>query len=229
MSQESLTCAADADPLAVHESAARVFAARGEWRRAYEHLRSALDLDVLTASYNRRYLDRRLAELRDAHPPAVALVDLDLFKSVNDTFGHEVGDQVLREVVRLLRWSLPAGGFCARYGGEEFVLVLPAVGAGAAVALAERARLRVAEHPWERLRPGLAVTVSIGVAHRPTRPRDVSAQLREADDLLYLAKRAGRNRVAYRQYGTVRVVRTVRSAEWVTTRNEGSLTSLERG
>jgi two-component system cell cycle response regulator len=169
--------------------------------------------DALTATYNRRYLDHRLTGLRaEGRAPAVALVDLDLFKDVNDTFGHRIGDQVLQRVVALLQQSLPATAFCARYGGEEFVLVLPDTGAGAAIALAERARLRVAQHEWEQLCAGLTVTISIGVALQPETLLDAEDQLLEADSLLYAAKRAGRNLVAYRRYGTVRVVRTVRSA-----------------
>jgi diguanylate cyclase (GGDEF)-like protein len=218
-----------ADLLRLHESTAEMLASQGDWRGAYEHLRTAFDLacagsaaipeqlrrevdqlrreraqareeslrDALTTVYNRRYLDRRLDDLlSDARTPfAVALADIDLFKNVNDTFGHLVGDQVLRRVALLLREGLPAGAFCARYGGEEFMLVLPGVPGGAALGVAERARTRVAEHPWSGLSPGLSVTVSVGIALGPGGGR---RQLSEADRLLYAAKRAGRNRVAYR-------------------------------
>nr|WP_245992409.1 GGDEF domain-containing protein [Prauserella muralis] len=223
--------------LAAHESLASRYAEQGDWRRAYEHLRTALDLtnattrppipeqyraeverlrreraqarqesltDALTATYNRRYLDHRLAELGS---PAVALVDLDLFKHVNDHFGHLVGDQVLQRVVALLRQSLPPDGFCARYGGEEFVLVLPGVTAATAVAITERARARIAAHPWSRLRPGLTVTISAGVVPHGRFPGEPHEQLLEADSLLYAAKRAGRNVVAYRDSGRVRMLR----------------------
>src|SRR5438874_7177602 len=166
----------------LHESIAALLASRGEWRQAYQHLRSALDLvyadqneqppipeqlrrevdrlrrehaeareqsirDSLTASYNRRYLDQRLttllADTASANATsglAVALVDLDWFKQVNDTFGHLVGDRVLQRVVELLSDGLPDGAFCARYGGEEFVLVLPRIDATTAVAVSEAAR-----------------------------------------------------------------------------------------
>jgi diguanylate cyclase (GGDEF)-like protein len=212
--------------LALHESMAGVLAGQGDWHRAYRHLRAALDLahagslrDSLTASYNRRYLDQRLhgllAERRGRPGIAVALIDLDLFKQVNDTFGHLVGDGVLRQVADLLQEGLPAGGFCARYGGEEFVLVLPDVDATTAVRIAEEARARIARHPWSRLRPGLRVTVSVGLAHetfspegRPSSGRAVEAerQLVRADKLLYAAKRAGRNMVAYRDRETIQIV-----------------------
>src|SRR5690606_6510068 len=122
-----------------------------ELHRAHAAAVHASLRDSLTAAYNRRYLDQRLAELlaentADPRSPgiAVALVDLDLFKSVNDAHGHLVGDQVLRQVVRLMQAELPSTGFCARYGGEEFVLVLPDMSAAAAVGIVERVRRRVA-------------------------------------------------------------------------------------
>ena len=230
-----------ANLVSLHESIATLLASRGQYRQAYQHLRSALDLmseltttppipeqfrrevdrlrrehaeaqeqsirDSLTASYNRRYLDRRLievfAERGGAGGLAVALVDLDWFKQVNDTFGHLVGDRVLQRVVELLQQDLPEGAFCARYGGEEFVLVLPDVDIGTAVRLAEAARARVEEHPWSSLVLGLRVTVSVGLAHAPAAdvaedtPSAAERQLREADGLLYTAKQSGRNAVAY--------------------------------
>lgn len=231
----------------LHESIAALLAAREQWREAYMHLRSALDLmdtqepgtepvhdrfrqevdqlrrehaeareqsirDSLTDSYNRRYLDQRLVDLLtdQGHQHSglgVALVDLDWFKDVNDTYGHLVGDRVLQRVVDLLQDKLPEGAFCARYGGEEFVLVLPDVAAEEAVRVAEGARARVADYPWHTIARELRVTVSIGVAHAsspahfpdPGNTADTppERQLLRADDLLYAAKRSGRNAVAY--------------------------------
>ncbi|SFH90664.1 diguanylate cyclase (GGDEF) domain-containing protein [Amycolatopsis regifaucium] len=220
------------DLLSIHESIAGVLATQGDWRRAYHHLKSAFDLaragslrDTLTSSYNRRYLDQWLhgPALDHRGPPgmAIALVDLDLFKEVNDTFGHLVGDRVLREVADLLQQGLPPEAFCARYGGEEFALVLPDVDAARAVRIADTARVRVARHPWARIRPGLAVTISVGLAHEnraePGRARETAEperQLRRADALLYMAKRAGRNKVAYRDNESSRMIpRSVNSAE----------------
>lgn len=226
----------------LHESLAALLASRGQWRQAYEHLRSALELsrapdggaklpeelrqelnrlrrehaeareqslrDSLTTSYNRRYLDQRLEDLLTAPPAptglAVALVDLDFFKQVNDTHGHQLGDRVLQQVVSVLQDSLPEGAFCARYGGEEFVLVLPDIGAAAAVVVCEAARARVERYPWADLAAELRVTISVGVAHRDRPPADpdnrlneVSALLLTADQLLYRAKQSGRNAVAF--------------------------------
>jgi len=168
--------------------------------------------DSLTDSYNRRYLDQRLVGLLtdqagDPAGLAVALMDLDFFKQVNDGFGHPLGDQVLQRVVELLCAELPDGAFCARYGGEEFALVMPGLDAETAVAVCEAARARVERHPWHELAAGLRVTVSGGVAHegRQTAGADAGHQLRCADILLYAAKQSGRNAVAYRHDGQVRL------------------------
>jgi two-component system, cell cycle response regulator len=229
----------------MHESVATLLASGGQWRQAYEHLRSAVELlraerhdpvrvpeqlrrevdrlrqehaeareqslrDSLTDSYNRRYLDQRLVGLLTDQTGvtdglAVALVDLDWFKSVNDNHGHLLGDRVLQRVVELLCAELPDGAFCARYGGEEFALVLPGLDADAAVAVCEAARARVERHPWRELAAGLTVTVSAGVAHEGAQGAvgTIEHQLRCADTLLYAAKQSGRNAVAYRRGGRV--------------------------
>jgi diguanylate cyclase (GGDEF)-like protein len=186
-------------------------------RKEHAEAREQSIRDSLTASYNRRYLDQRLTSLlADTSRSttraglAVALVDLDWFKQVNDTFGHLVGDRVLQRVVDLLCDGLPDGAFCARYGGEEFVLVVPGIDPAAAVAVAEAARARVEHNPWSQLVPGLRVTVSIGIAHQPAggtaagrAPTSAEQQLLRADGLLYAAKQSGRNAVAYRHSGRV--------------------------
>ncbi|MBA8929720.1 diguanylate cyclase (GGDEF)-like protein [Kutzneria viridogrisea] len=231
----------------LHEKLAGLLASRGQWREAYDHLRSALDMvyrdngrtppvpeqlrrevdrlrrehaeaheqsirDSLTTSYNRRYLDQRLVALLSEqggtpHGLAVSLVDLDWFKQVNDTYGHLVGDRVLQQVVELLQDGLPEKAFCARYGGEEFVLVLPDSEFAEAVAVTEAARSRVERHDWSVIAEGLRVTVSAGVAHEPSGGGTGGAeqQLLRADSLLYSAKQSGRNAVAYRDGGKVRL------------------------
>jgi diguanylate cyclase (GGDEF)-like protein len=202
------------DLLRLHEAIAGLFATQGDWRRAYQHLRSALAIardgslrDALTSSYNRRYLDERLyGPFTDRPPLGLALIDLDHFKSVNDTYGHLVGDRVLRGVADLLQQDLPPEGFCARYGGEEFVLWLPGIDAGRAFRIAEDARLRVACHPWSALRPGLRVTISAGLAHDAPESVTPERLLRRADALLYAAKRAGRNKVAYHDAHTTHLI-----------------------
>jgi diguanylate cyclase (GGDEF)-like protein len=175
-------------------------------RQEHATAREQARRDFLTASYNRRYLDDRLSTLLD--DPAVtrsgmalAMVDIDHFKKVNDRFGHPFGDRVLQQVVAELDGALPDGSFCARYGGEEFALVLPGSDPDDAVAVCERARLRIDRHDWSEMNPNLRVTVSVGVAHTVAQPPDVEQLLVGADVLLYAAKGAGRNAVAYRPDG----------------------------
>jgi diguanylate cyclase (GGDEF)-like protein len=179
-------------------------------RREHAEARELSRRDSLTATYNRRYLDECLATLLDQPlDPAVrtlglsvALVDIDHFKQVNDTYGHLLGDRVLQRLVAVLGTGLPVGAFCARFGGEEFALVLPGQRYEEAVAVCEAARDRVARHPWYELAEKLRVTVSVGVGHCVGWPTEVERLVGEADRLLYTAKQAGRNAVAFHEERT---------------------------
>jgi diguanylate cyclase (GGDEF)-like protein len=179
-------------------------------RREHAEARELSRRDSLTATYNRRYLDECLATLLDQPvDPAVrtlglsvALVDIDHFKLVNDTYGHLVGDRVLQRLVGVLGSGLPGGAFCARFGGEEFALVLPGQGYAESVEICEAARDRVARHPWAEIADGLQVTVSVGVAHCIGWPTEVERLVGEADVLLYTAKQTGRNAVGFRDTDT---------------------------
>jgi diguanylate cyclase (GGDEF)-like protein len=155
-----------------------------------------------TATYNRRYLDERLVALLGdpgvgAAGIAVALLEVDHFEQIHDTHGPAFGDRVLRRLVAVLDAGLPYGAFCVRYGGAEFAIVLPGQDRHNAVRVCEAARERVDRHPWHELAPGLRVIVSVGVAHasRPLTGRD--GLVDAADRLLYAAKDAGRNVVAF--------------------------------
>jgi len=124
------------------------------------------------------------------------VIDIDHFKRINDTHGHEVGDVVLRQVAQRLPRALRATDFVARQGGEEFLVLLPDTGAQQAQGVAEKMRRALALEPVE---PVGTVTASIGVATLTPEIEiagDPVALLRRADDALYAAKRAGRNRVA---------------------------------
>jgi diguanylate cyclase (GGDEF)-like protein len=173
-------------------------------RREHAEAREQSRRDSLTATYNRRYLEERLVALLadsasiGAAGLAVALLDVDHFKQVNDTYGHPFGDRVLQQLVAVLETGLPEGAFCARYGGEEFALVLPRHDRYDAVRVSEAARARVDRHPWDELAPGLRVTVSIGVAHGYGSVAGIDGLVGAADALLYAAKNAGRNAVAYK-------------------------------
>ena len=154
--------------------------------------------DPLTALGNRREVARRLPALLQgasaaAHPVALAMLDLDHFKQINDRFGHPVGDRVLVATAQLLRDSVRASDLVARTGGEEFLAVLPDAPPGRARAVCERIRARIEGHDWSTLAPGMAVTISIGLAASP--PYDEALLTARADAALYAAKRAGRNRI----------------------------------
>ena len=153
--------------------------------------------DALTGLANRRYLDaslERVFTLAAAEDRALcfAVADIDHFKDINDRHSHPVGDEVLRTVGRILRSACRPSDVAGRYGGEEFVLVLLDMPGEVASGVCERLRVAVANHDWETLRPGLSVTISIGVADRSGFAHS-GAMLAAADARLYEAKRAGRN------------------------------------
>ena len=161
--------------------------------RAAEATRSA-ETDALTGIGNRRLLERFLAAdaVRDAGV-AVIVIDIDHFKTINDTLGHDAGDVVLRRLGQLLRSKTRAGQAAVRYGGDEFVLALPDVKLGAACGFADRLRLAVLGHDWASVAPGLHVTASFGVACGPA--ASWQAVIAAADTPLYLAKQRGGNAV----------------------------------
>jgi len=158
------------------------------------------EIDALTGLGNRRHLQARCAELlpaaeRLAHPLALAQLDLDHFKAVNDSHGHAVGDKVLVAVAQLLRENTRTGDVLVRHGGEEFVVVLPGLTLDAAAEVCERLRERLARYPWQAAcGTSVPVTVSIGLAAAP--PYQLDVLLQRADVALYRAKGDGRNKLA---------------------------------
>jgi len=127
---------------------------------------------------------------------SLAMVDIDNFKQINDTHGHQAGDTVLRDVARILRDTLRTVDSLGRYGGEEFAAILPHTDYEEALQTGERIRRSVAEHPFRIGPRELRVTVSVGIGTYPSATVDSSgALLREADKALYRAKQSGRNKV----------------------------------
>jgi len=179
---------------------------------AQEILRLQATQDPLTSLWNRgmimELLGRELARAkRERSPLSVLMLDLDLFKIVNDTYGHLAGDLVLREAAQRMRGSVRAYDAVGRYGGEEFLIVSPGCPAVGAVNLAERIRKAIGEKPMNTSEALISITISVGVAtaeyvdKRATPNKNLGEYteaenlVRAADDALYRAKRWGRNRV----------------------------------
>ena len=168
-----------------------------EEKRLEAELRRLSNTDGLTSLFNRRHLDesleRELDRARRYHLPlSVLMFDIDHFKKFNDTHGHDQGDRVLQAVATTMRGALRNQDYPCRYGGEEFVAILPNTSKAGAYSLAERLRRDI-----ERLVvDGLRVTISIGVSEFPDLDvEDQAALINAADEAMYEAKRAGRNRV----------------------------------
>jgi two-component system, cell cycle response regulator len=177
-------------------------------KRLDENYRRSLTLaltDELTGLYNRRYLfahlDEQMARTNgDGIGAALLLFDIDHFKRINDTYGHPAGDEILRQIARRAQDSVRSDDLVARLGGEEFAVVMPETGLAIAAAVANRLRLEIASKPFTLPAGGdrVDVTISIGVtvANAGCEARD--RFLKRADDALYEAKSAGRNRIVAR-------------------------------
>ena len=124
------------------------------------------------------------------------MIDADHFKAVNDTYGHQIGDDVIRTIGRIITEEVRTTDKAARFGGEEFVLLLRENDANGAWVLAERIRLRIASEAFQSDQGTFNITVSIGLAEVTVSDRDVEDTIARADHALYSAKSAGRNRVA---------------------------------
>jgi two-component system cell cycle response regulator len=158
--------------------------------------------DPLTGLYNRRYMETHVGTLVERSAArgkalSVLILDIDYFKSINDNFGHDTGDDVLREFAERLKASIRGIDLACRFGGEEFVVVMPDTDLGVATLVAERIRRRIAGEPFpiEKGARGIEVTISIGIAARMGPQDNASHMLKRADEALYRAKRDGRNRV----------------------------------
>jgi two-component system, cell cycle response regulator len=157
--------------------------------------------DGLTGLYNHRHLHERLSleverSQRSGLPLSLLMLDVDHFKQFNDTFGHPAGDEVLRQLARVLNDTRRANDVVARYGGEEFAVILVDTAKFTAAKVAERVRERIAAHDFsDAAQRAGNISVSIGVATFPDDGADAEGLVRAADTALYAAKRAGRNRV----------------------------------
>lgn len=181
-------------------------------KRYNDQLRHSLTMSVemavtdpLTGLNNRRYLDTHLQTLYNrsnqrGRPLSVLIADIDHFKAINDTHGHEGGDDVLKDFATRVRGAVRGADLAVRYGGEEFVVVMPDTTPEIAAQVAERLRLAVASDPFTVKATGkpVSVTASIGIASLQADDIDAAGLLRRADQALYEAKDTGRNRVVQR-------------------------------
>ncbi|MCK1340750.1 GGDEF domain-containing protein [Bradyrhizobium sp. 38] len=171
-----------------------------ELKAAYQRIEELAELDELTGSYNRRCIMRLLdAEIEKSRqtstPCAIALIDLDWFKRINDAHGHPVGDEVLRTFAITIFANIRPADCFGRYGGEEFLLLLPGTDGAAAARMLDRLRGIVADLDWSAFSLGMRVTISAGVV--TLRDFDTADTfLVRADSALYSAKAQGRNRIA---------------------------------
>ena len=182
----------------------KIDASTRELEVANELLEELASLDPLTTLMNRRSFEIRLREefsraRRYEHDLAVVMLDVDHFKSVNDTHGHAAGDEVLKAVGRYLKSAIRDSDIVARVGGEEFSVVLPECASGVSMAFLERIRLDIAEIVFSAGSENFNVTCSFGVAYLEKHHKTYSALLDDADKALYQAKESGRNRIVLYQ------------------------------
>jgi two-component system cell cycle response regulator len=178
-------------------------------RRYTERLRDNVQMsiemaitDALTGLSNRRYMESHLGTLVEqasarGKPLSALVIDIDYFKAINDTHGHDAGDDVLRDFALRLKRSIRGIDLACRYGGEEFVIVMPETDMAVAAMVAERLRRRIAAEPFAITQGAqtIPVTISIGIAGLRGKDDSAAALLKRADQALYRAKRDGRNRV----------------------------------
>jgi len=174
-----------------------------------EALRTQSIKDALTGLYNRRYLEEMLERevrraARSEQSLGIIMIDLDHFKSFNDTYGHDAGDTVLRETGAFLTKNIRTEDFVCRLGGEEFVIILPTADLTASRGRAERLRSRMREQTMMHQGKSLGmVTISVGVAEFPQHGMSPKELMASADAALYEAKRGGRDRVVVASSQTV--------------------------
>ena len=166
----------------------------------YEKIQELAITDGLTGIYVRRHFIERLNEevarsKRHKLKLSLLMIDLDHFKQCNDTYGHLVGDIVLKEISKIMKEYVRQVDLIGRYGGEEFVIALPDTDKNSAVNVADRIRMSVEKHKFRAYDETISMTISIGVATFPETGEDVAMLIDRADQALYKAKEAGRNKV----------------------------------
>lgn len=156
--------------------------------------------DSLTKLHNRRYLFEQADAMfklakRYKRPLSLVMLDIDHFKSINDSFSHQTGDDVLKKIAEIMKDCLRDADLLARYGGEEFAILLPETSLDNAYLACERLRQSIEAYPWSEIHPDLSVTISMGLTLGLDQ-ENLTDVFKQADEQLYKAKRAGRNQVA---------------------------------
>jgi len=183
---------------------------RAELVRHAQELERLATIDDLTGLCNRRHFfalaeDQRRRHARERRPLSVLIFDIDLFKSVNDRFGHDAGDAVIRHVAKVCRSHIGNSDVLARFGGEEFILLLPQTTGQEAMVHADEMRQWLEAAPFEWDGVPVRVTVSIGVAETDAEVQSLGDLMKRADQALYQAKREGRNCVRYARKASKRI------------------------
>jgi len=161
-----------------------------------KNLEKKTEVDLLTGLPNRNFIERRYAELqRDGGTLCAIIIDLDHFKTINDTYGHDAGDRVLKAAATVFSEVLRNKDTVGRWGGEEFVMLLPAKSVATGKSIAERARRRLENLSIELRDSSVSITASFGVSFGPGRSESLADLLARADKVLYEAKELGRNQV----------------------------------
>lgn len=182
-----------------------------QWLQELAHLRAEIDElrrlvshDPLTALYNFRFFQQAAkremeATRRSGLPTCLILVDLDHFKQVNDQYGHEAGNEVLKQTAQVLTHTVRVSDIVCRYGGEEFVIILPQSRLPMSVQIAERLRAAIEAEPVNYEQTEIRLTASLGVAKFDRVVGEVSVEdlVKQADEYMYQAKQSGRNRVCH--------------------------------
>ncbi|MEI8167119.1 MAG: sensor domain-containing diguanylate cyclase, partial [Chloroflexales bacterium] len=196
---------------AVRDASGKIVQSRSSWRDITERKRLEHQLHQLAATdgltgitNRRRFMEVAAGEIKRAarlkHPLALALVDLDHFKQINDTYGHAIGDEALKALTCICRRTIREIDVQARFGGDEFVVLFPETTLDAAHAIMERVRLAVSAQSVDVNSRQVALTISVGIASLASASTSLDALIEHADQALYQAKAAGRNRVVTEQH-----------------------------
>ncbi len=169
-----------------------------ELNNVQKQLQVAAAIDPLTQAFNRRYFFEQAGVVFQSNHGShstIVLFDIDHFKSVNDTYGHLIGDQILTSIVKICKQHLRQQDIFARFGGEEFIILMPATHLSEALPVIFELRRKVACEPIQTESQGIPITISIGISSTELLPLSLDDLISQADRAMYLAKDNGRNRV----------------------------------